>query len=71
MSGAVFADWFRGNSIPFGDLVGDIWLWSTLPKENPSHFNCSDRAYQPPPIYVITTLLKIGTVIDGMPEAAI
>ncbi|CAM9895061.1 unnamed protein product [Ectocarpus sp. 6 AP-2014] len=66
MSGAAFADWFMGDFIPFGDLVSDIWLWSTLPKEKPGHFNCSDRAYQ-----VMTTLLKIGTVIDGIPEAAI
>lgn len=40
-----FAEWFTGEFLPFGDLVSDVWLWSTLPREKPEDYSCSAETY--------------------------
>lgn len=42
---SAWTEWFIGDFLPFGDLVSDIWLWSTLPQDRPDNYNCTDRMY--------------------------
>eukprot|EP00903_Cladosiphon_okamuranus_P010605 g10029.t1 len=63
MPNTAFAEWFIGDFLPFGDLVSDIWLWSTLPQDKPDSYNCSETAYK-----VMRKLLVAGTIVDGIPE---
>lgn len=41
-----FLPWLVGDIIPFGDLVTDIWLLSTLPLAKPDDYGCSTLAYE-------------------------
>ncbi|CAN0025942.1 unnamed protein product [Ectocarpus fasciculatus] len=61
-----FAEWFTGEFLPFGDLVSDVWLWSTLPREKPADYSCSVETYT-----VMRALLMVGTVVDAIPDVAI
>ncbi|CBJ26342.1 expressed unknown protein [Ectocarpus siliculosus] len=61
-----FAEWFTGEFLPFGDLVSDVWLWSTLPREKPEDYSCSAETYT-----VMRALLMVGTVVDAIPDVAI
>ncbi|CAM9535682.1 unnamed protein product [Ectocarpus sp. 12 AP-2014] len=61
-----FAEWFTGEFLPFGDLVSDVWLWSTLPREKPEDYSCSAETYT-----VMRALLMVGTIIDAIPDVAV
>lgn len=59
--------WLVFRLIPFGDLVSDIWLLSTIPRV--TDFTQSQAEFR---VYkIMRVFLWIGTCIDSIPELAL
>lgn len=63
---SLFLPWVVLKFVPFGDLLSDYWLWSSIPREKPDDYSCPEALF-----LFMRVLLGVGTVIDTIPEFAL